>query len=193
MTSDRPLTTCPTKLPAAVDPDAYPAHRRSSGASRSLHRSRLGLLCLVLVAVGAGCASNRTFPTGAPLDVPVLARDLEAQPEDEEALFDLAYWPLLHLDLSLFTESEEASDYPDGHTFFTIRSWLPAFMIVDGRVSFFDEAHAAYEENEFSAVLWGLWARNQLTIRTEHGDRVAREHRLLWIFGWDEPVEYRLR
>ncbi len=152
------------------------------------HATALALL-LVLVT-GTGCVSNHAFPLGGALDVPSLVRALDAHPADDDALFDVTYLPLLHLDLQTFSKTEEPPNYPEGHESFSIRSWLPLFLIVDGDVEFFDAEHAAFERTEFMAILWGLWARSEMTLQTAHGERVERSGRLLWLLDWDDSVEY---
>ena len=153
-------------------------------------RIATSIALLLLLSTSAACVSNHSFSHGAALDVPDLVSGLEAQRDDEDALFDLTYLPLLHLDLQAFTETDEHPSYPEGHEFLSIRSWLPLFLVVDGEVEYFDTDHAAYERNEFTAVLWGLWARSKTTLRTLHGDRVARNSRVLWFLDWEDTVEY---
>ena len=159
-----------------------------SRANRS--RPFLAALLWVLVSGSAGCAANHAFPHDAPLDVPALADELEALAEGEDALFDLTYWPLVHLDLETFSENTETENYSAGHQYISLRSWLPFFLFVDGEIARFDDENAAYEENEFTALLWGLWARTESTVQTLHGGRTERNGRFLWILSWEESVDY---
>ncbi|MEM7408828.1 MAG: hypothetical protein AAF430_01165 [Myxococcota bacterium] len=168
-------------------PTRFPPRDRGAAARSRLSVSLLAVL--VFVVTGTGCAANHAFPEAAPAESRDLARALEAKPEAEDALFDLTYWPLLHLELQTFTE-RKASEHPEGYELLSVRSWLPFFVIVDGKVERFDTEHVGYEESAFEAVLWGLWARHQTTIQTLHGARVARTGRILWFVDWEDSVSY---
>ncbi len=166
---------------------------RSKENATGVQRAIALIAPLLLLTMSLGCVGNHSFPVGAALDVPGLVSELESKPETDDALFDLTYLPFLHLDLRTFGKRDERSSYPKGHESFSIRSWLPLFLIVDADVEFFDTEHAAYERNEFMAILWGLWARSEMTIQTHHGERVQRSGRLLWIFDWEDSVKYTQR
>ena len=151
-----------------------------------------------MLALGAwlvmttACATNHEFIRGEPLDVPSMVRKLEAQTasEDEDALFEVAYFPFTHADLKVFARNDDTDHYPEGHIFFSARSWLPLFGIVDGHVEHYDTDHAAYEKTAFRSILWGLWTRTRTTVATHHGPRSERNGRFLWLFDWGPRVDY---
>ena len=159
-------------------------------SSGHLERSRhLAAACVFLV-FASGCVTNHPFPRGAEVDVSGLVNELEAKGEDEDALFDITYVPFAHLDLQAFAENDDTARYPEGHAFISVRSWLPLFGIVDGDFELYDAEQSAYEKNELTSVLWGLWTRQRTTLQTGHGERTARNYSLLWIFDWGPSVDY---
>lgn len=158
------------------------------GSSRE--RRGAGIVLMAIVAMAAGCASNHTFAPDREIDVETLIQKLEAQDDDEEALFDLAWLPLTYLHLELFTETDDEEHYPEGHSYVSMRAWLPLLTFLDGEVAFYDEAQTPYETHEFTSLLWGLYARQQTTIQTIHGARSEGRHRLLWILDFDPGARY---
>ena len=144
----------------------------------------------IVLALGSGCVSNHGFVRGAKLDVPALASELEALGEDEDALYDLTLIPFTHLDLQAFAQNDEMEDYPEGHAFISVRSWLPLFGIFDGGVELYDADHTAYETEAFRSILWGLWTRNRRTVQTLHGERTEHNYSLLWVLNSGPRVHY---
>ena len=145
------------------------------------------VLCVI---ASTACVSNHVLPPIADIDAPGLAAELGARPGEADALIDVAYLPLVHLDLKTFSRNAAGEPLPEGHEYLSLRSWLPLFAVVDGEVAHFDADDAEFERSEFLAVLWGLWSQSRTTVQTSHGERIERDGRLLWLFDWDDSIEY---
>jgi hypothetical protein len=156
-------------------------------------QSRRVLVAIALVAVTSGCVANHSFVHGDAINVSNLVSELDAikADDDHDALYDMTYIPFVYLDLQVFAQTEDTRRYPHGHTFGSVRSWLPLFGIVDGEIELFDAERSAYEKNEFRSVLWGLWSRRLTTIQTAIGERIERNYNLLWIFNSGPNIRYR--
>lgn len=160
----------------------------------SLNRMWRPFAALALVAFASGCAANHSFVRGETLDVSSLVSELDTIRGDDEddALYDMTYIPFAHLDLQVFAKTEDTKRYPNGHTFASIRSWLPLFGIVDGEIELYDAERAAYEKNEFLSVLWGLWSQQRTTVQTAYGVRTERNYNLFWILNSGPRIKYAL-
>ena len=150
---------------------------------------QLVAVCVFLV-FASGCVTNHPFVRGAELDVSGLVSELETKSGEDQALFDITYVPFAHLDLQVFAKNGGTERYPEGHAFVSMRSWLPLFGIVDGDIELYDAEQSAYEKQEFTSVLWGLWTRERKTIQTGHGERTEHNYSLLWILNWGPSVHY---
>ena len=61
-----------------------------------LERSWQLVAAVVFLVMASGCATNHDFVRGAELDLPGLVNTLETKSEEDDALFDITFVPLVH-------------------------------------------------------------------------------------------------
>ncbi|MEO0480937.1 MAG: hypothetical protein AAF196_15805 [Planctomycetota bacterium] len=126
-----------------------------------------------------------------------LVEDLreDARRADDEAedasLYDLYYFPLVHLDIHTFSATDESdAGLPDGFTETDIESYLPLFGFVDATIDRYDEEQKLYEHHEYGSYLWGLVQTHDEEVDTQRGLRTTSNLRILWLFDWESDPVY---
>lgn len=160
------------------------------------HATSAIALCLTTTLLTSCAASNYDFdrvtePRGD-ARAAALEDDLleERVNDDDDALYDLDYVPLAHLDVHVFAASDGEDDYPPGHVEVDLEAYLPLAMLVDVTVDRYDEDRALYEHLDVFALLWGVFASHHEEILTPRGVRSESSYRLLWFIGWGTGPEY---
>jgi hypothetical protein len=102
---------------------------------------------------------------------------------DEEELYDISVFPLVHSELHVFAEQDEA-DSEARYIEADIESSLPLFAFASGTVSEYDEDEQLMRRNEFESNLWGAFREERKLTVTEEGRREKTRHTIFWIFSW---------
>ena len=151
------------------------------------------LFALFLAFFLCACASNHDFrrselPNGAP-DVAVLkaaAANAKVDQDQRKSLHAVSWIPLVALNAEGFAVEHEDGYPAGGHKLGRARGWGPLYCALDSSEWHWDENDALYEREERFHVLWGLYRRNTLHVRTDRGWRTQTKSRWLWLFDVDE-------
>lgn len=166
----------------------------SSSTHNALSRAARVAVLAVAAALATGCAvTNHDFASVAGLSgdarLEQLVDDLAATPKGDDALYDAFYVPLTHLDLHVFTESDD-DEYPRGYAEADIETYLPLLSLIDAKVDRYDEDLEVIETHQFNALFWGLFAYHHNEVMTSRGLRSMTHYRLLWLIGWNTGPKY---
>ena len=146
-----------------------------------------------LLAAGAmltGCASqNYDFSqaTTASTRIASMTDELDRlrhDPcEDEEELYHISVFPLVHSELHVFAEQDQ-DDSKAKYIEANIESCLPLFAFANGTVSEYDENENLLRCNEFESNLWGAFRQERTLTYSENGKHERTKHTACWIFRW---------
>lgn len=154
------------------------------------------LFALFLAFFLCACASNHDFrrselPNGAP-DVAVLkaaAANAKVDQDQRKSLHAVSWIPLVKLDAEGFAVEHEDGYPTGGHKLGRVQGWGPLYCALDSEEWHWDENDALFEREERFHVLWGLYRKDVLHVRTDRGWRSQTKSRWLWFFGGSD-VEY---
>lgn len=102
---------------------------------------------------------------------------------DEEDLYDIRVFPLVHSELHVFAEQDE-EDSDAKYIEADIESSLPLFAFANGTVSEYDDDAQLLRRNEFESNLWGAFREERKLTVTDEGRREKTRHTVFWIFSW---------
>lgn len=100
---------------------------------------------------------------------------------DDESLYDLKLLPLLHSELHVFAENDDA-DSPAAFIEADLASCLPLFAFVNGQVREYDANHQLLTEYAFDSSLWGMFRTHHETIMTPAGPEETTKETYFWLF-----------
>lgn len=102
---------------------------------------------------------------------------------DEEDLYDIRVFPLVHSELHVFAEQDE-EDSDAKYIEADIESSLPLFAFANGTVSEYDGDAQLLRRNEFESNLWGAFREERKLTVTDEGRKEKTRHTIFWIFSW---------